>query len=140
MAAVKYSRQRESIKQYLMGTKSHPTADAVYRHVRTEYPNISLGTVYRNLNFLVERGEIIRLTCGDGSEHYDADTSKHYHFICRECERVSDLSVEPLNHVNTLASVGFDGIIESHTILFHGVCPECLAAGKGKSTRREKIS
>ena len=138
MAAVKYSRQRESIKQYLMGTKSHPTADAVYQHVRTEYPNISLGTVYRNLNFLVERGEIIRLTCGDGSEHYDADTSQHYHFICRECGHVSDLMAEPFNHINTLASVGFDGTIEGHTILFRGVCPMCLAAGKGECPGKEK--
>ena len=54
MATLKYSRQRESIKNYLQSTTEHPTADTVYAHVREEFPNISLGTVYRNLNLLAE--------------------------------------------------------------------------------------
>ena len=57
----KYSRQRESIKKYLASTKEHPTADMVYTNIRKQYPNISLGTVYRNLNLLVDHGEIINL-------------------------------------------------------------------------------
>ena len=60
MAALKYSRQRESIKHYLMTTKEHPTADTVYMHVKKEFPNISLGTVYRNLNLLTDIGEAIK--------------------------------------------------------------------------------
>lgn len=59
MAALKYSRQRESIKHFLASTNSHPTADTVYMGVREEFPNISLGTVYRNLNLLVELGEAV---------------------------------------------------------------------------------
>ncbi len=60
MASLKYSRQRESIIQYLSATHSHPTADMVYMHVKEEFPNISLGTVYRNLNLLADIGEITR--------------------------------------------------------------------------------
>ena len=71
MKTLKYSRQRESIKACLMNRHDHPTADALYASIREEYPNISLGTVYRNLNLLVETGEIQRLTCGDGADHYD---------------------------------------------------------------------
>lgn len=125
MATIKYSRQRQSIKDYLMSTKEHPTADMVYSHVREEYPSISLGTVYRNLNFLVSQGEAIRLTCGDGSEHYDGNTTKHYHLLCSGCNRVVDLMMDPLDHIDTLAAVNFDGIIEGHTVLFRGKCPEC---------------
>ena len=62
MAALKYSRQRESIKHYLMTTKEHPTADTVYMHVKKEFPNISLGTVYRNLNLLTDIGEAIKIS------------------------------------------------------------------------------
>ena len=58
---LKYSRQRECIKTFLMDRKDHPTADTVYMHVRQEYPNISLGTVYRNLTLLSDIGEISRL-------------------------------------------------------------------------------
>ena len=56
MAAIKYSRQREAIKHYLASTKEHPTADTVYLHVKEDFPNISLGTVYRNLNLLTDIG------------------------------------------------------------------------------------
>ena len=63
MKTLKYSRQRESIKSCLMARHDRPTADALYTSIREEYPNISLGTVYRNLNLLVELGEIQKLTC-----------------------------------------------------------------------------
>ena len=66
MKTLKYSRQRESIKASLMNRKDHPTADAVCASIREEFPNISLGTVYRNLNLLVELGEVQKLTFGDG--------------------------------------------------------------------------
>lgn len=65
MKTLKYSRQRESIKASLMNRHDHPTADALYASIREEFPNISLGTVYRNLNLLVETGEIRKLTCGE---------------------------------------------------------------------------
>ena len=61
MATLKYSRQREAIKSYLASTTSHPTADTVYMHVRDEFPNISLGTVYRNLNLLTDLGEAMKI-------------------------------------------------------------------------------
>lgn len=73
--ALKYSRQRELIKKFLMGRCDHPTADIVYRNVRQQNPNISLGTVYRNLTLLADMGEIQRLRLGDGTDHFDGDTS-----------------------------------------------------------------
>ena len=66
MATLKFSRQRESIKQYLASTKEHPTADMVYMHVKEDYPNISLGTVYRNLNLLTDIGEALKIATPDG--------------------------------------------------------------------------
>ena len=80
MPAMKYSRQREAIKEFLMTRKDHPTADVVYSNVRDVFPNISLGTVYRNLTLLADIGEISRLRLGDGVDHFDADTTPHYHF------------------------------------------------------------
>ena len=71
MASLKYSRQRESILQYLSATHSHPTADMVYMHVKEEFPNISLGTVYRNLNLLADIGEIIKIPTPDGGDRFD---------------------------------------------------------------------
>ncbi len=126
MRTLKYSRQRESIKACLMARHDHPTADALYTTIREEYPNISLGTVYRNLNLLVELGEIRKLTCGDGADHFDADTSPHYHFICKECGQVNDLLLDPMDHINRLAQENTSGLVDGHTIYFYGTCKNCL--------------
>ena len=126
MAVLKYSRQREAIKEYLMSTKEHPTADMVYMHMREENPNISLGTVYRNLNLLTELGEIRKLSCGDGSDHFDANTKLHYHVMCKECNQVFDLDMHPSEELNTTANKMFDGEIDGHTVLFYGTCKNCI--------------
>lgn len=125
MKTLKYSRQRESIKEFLAGRKDHPTADVVYMNIRQLYPNISLGTVYRNLSLLVSLGEIQRVSCGDGVEHFDPNTASHYHFICRECGKVQDVPMETVDHLEKSAAERFDGSIEGHTALFYGVCRSC---------------
>lgn len=126
MKVLKYSRQRESIKAFLHGRHDHPTADAVYSGIREEFPNISLGTVYRNLNLLVELGEINKVTCGDGKDHFDADTSPHYHFVCRKCGAVLDLPMLPLSDAEAHAAASLGAQVDSHTIFFYGSCPDCL--------------
>ena len=118
-----------------MSRKDHPTADVIYQNVRNENPNISLGTVYRNLTLLAEDGEINRLWVGDGVDHFDADTSPHYHFVCRECGGVSDLEIGNADAAETLASAvsaDFDGLIEGHRTYFYGLCRDCLK-GRGRS-------
>lgn len=127
MAVTKYSRQRESILQYLRSTKCHPTAETVFHNVREVCPSISQGTVYRNLKLLTDMGEIQRLTCGDGFEHYDATVALHYHLYCRDCGSVVDIDMPPMVEVEMLARRYYNGSIEGHTTLFYGRCPECVA-------------
>ena len=123
--ALKYSRQRELIKDFLMGRCDHPTADRVYMNVRQQIPNISLGTVYRNLTLLADRGEIQRLRLGDGTDHFDADTSLHYHFICDECGCVQDLQMDNIDDILNTARAHFDGQITGHMTYFYGTCNRC---------------
>ncbi|MEG2775079.1 MAG: transcriptional repressor [Acetivibrio sp.] len=125
MSTLKYSRQRESIRDYLAGTTTHPTADIVYSHIKEIYPNISLGTVYRNLNLLVEQGDAIKISCGDGIDHFDYNTSDHHHFICKNCGKVLDLDMESINHINTIANSSFKGEILGNITYFYGYCPDC---------------
>lgn len=126
MKTVKYSRQREAIKNYLMTTNVHPTAEMVYEAIREVCPNISLGTVYRNLTFLVDHGEIIRLRCGEESDRFDGRTQPHYHFICKQCGCVSDLMMPPLDHIDGIAGEHFEGSIDGHFAYFYGTCPKCM--------------
>ncbi|MDO4268418.1 MAG: transcriptional repressor [Eubacteriales bacterium] len=126
MKTLKYSRQRESIKACLMNRHDHPTADAVYASIREEFPNISLGTVYRNLNLLVDLGEARKLTFGDGKDHFDGDTHPHYHFVCRCCGAIQDLPFLPFSDLETKIQPYAPGHVETHSIDFFGVCSGCM--------------
>ena len=128
MAALKYSRQRESIKHFLAETKEHPTADTVYLHVKKQFPNISLGTVYRNLNLLTDLGEAVKISTPDGGDRFDGRLEPRNHFLCTKCGRLLDLDLDmkSIEEVNRLAAEGFDGRIESSTTLFYGECSDCI--------------
>jgi len=122
----RYSRQRESIVEYLRSTKEHPTAETVYQHVREQLPKVSLGTVYRNLSQLAAAGEILRFSSIDGVDHFDADTATHYHFVCNCCGRIQDVPMTPLSDINRLAGLGIRGEIDGHAVTFYGHCDDCL--------------
>ena len=108
-----------------MSRKDHPTADVVYMNVRQQYPNISLGTVYRNLTLLADMGEITRLHLGDGVDHFDADTSPHYHFVCSKCGQVMDLHMNNIDSIVDIAGMNFNGEIQGHITYFYGICGNC---------------
>lgn len=128
--ALKHSKQRDMIKAFLMGRKDHPTADMVYLNVRKDFPNLSLGTVYRNLTLLADMGEIQRLRLGDGVDHFDADTSLHYHFVCTDCNSVFDLKMDNIDSIQDIAGAGFDGRIAGHVTYFYGTCGACMKASE----------
>ncbi len=125
MPPLKYSRQRESIKTFLLSRYDHPTADTVYMNVRKEFPNISLGTVYRNLALLVELGEAVKITT-EGADRFDGHVEPHSHFFCRKCSSLLDLTLEDQALIDRRAQEKFPGIIEGHTIQYYGVCSECV--------------
>jgi Fur family peroxide stress response transcriptional regulator len=90
------SKQRDTILRVVMNSRDHPRADWVYDQVRQEIPNISMGTVYRNLNALAKSGDIRQLDIADGTGRFDGNTENHYHFRCEKCGRIFDLD-EPVD-------------------------------------------
>ena len=129
---LKHSKQRDSIKEFLSLRKDHPTADVVYMNVRKSFPNISLGTVYRNLTLLADLGEIIRLRVGDGGDRFDFDTSPHYHFVCSGCGSVSDLYLPFTEKITEAAQANYDGEIKGHTAYFYGLCCQCVNKSRNR--------
>ena len=127
---MKFSKQRELIYRQVMNFPVHPTADEVYSALKAENPNLSLGTVYRNLNLLVELGEIIKFSAGDGSEHFDFTTDQHYHLICKTCGKIHDLPVSLVRDTSELLTESIPGRIDSHSLFFYGVCEDCLKASE----------
>lgn len=123
---IKHSRQRDAIRQNLMMRYDHPTAEAVYMDIKTDFPNISLGTVYRNLSLLSDLGEIQKITTGNGPDRFDGNPKPHCHFQCRSCYSVLDIPFENQEELNARASKHFPGVIEGNSIQFYGLCPDCI--------------
>ena len=111
LTTLKRSKQREAIVAFLKTRKDHPTADTVYQEIRHSIPNISLGTVYRNLSLLSERGEILRLSCDGKTDRFDADIRPHYHFLCTQCGCVQDVNLPYQENLDQLAKTSFSGSI-----------------------------
>ena len=123
-SARKYSRKREAILEALRSTKSHPSAEWIYARLKPVYPDLSLGTVYRNLSLFRSEGLVISVATVKGQERFDARTSPHPHFICDCCGRVDDLDIVPELRLDGLECFP-GGEVEYCEIVFHGKCHEC---------------
>ena len=110
----------------LRSTDTHPTAAWVYSKVKEAIPNISLGTVYRNLAALSVSGEILSLSVGDGFEHFDGNATPHAHLHCRSCGKIFDAPV----HGDPLADISRANGFEPETSIYieYGVCEKCKKA------------
>ncbi|HHW95380.1 MAG TPA: transcriptional repressor [Mogibacterium sp.] len=120
----KFSRQREAIRKKLHGRYDHPTAETLYLELKEEFPSLSVATVYRNLNRMVERGEIARISL-NGPARFDHNPEPHSHFFCKACGCVLDM---PDNNTEMLITVQkeFEGRIESCSSQFYGICSNCM--------------
>lgn len=122
---IRYSHQREAIINFLKTRKDHPTADVVYNNIKQIIPNISLGTVYRNLNQLADAGVILRLACDGKTDHFDGCATPHCHFMCKACGAVKDIDINPIDSLVTSAQSNTDDTIDDVSVLFYGYCKDC---------------
>jgi len=124
---MRYSKQREQILTALRNRCDHPTADMLYAGVREENSNISLATVYRNLNMLADTGEIRRILFEDAKARYDANMDPHEHMQCTCCGKVFDCPSQ-FYHVmqqQIFEQTGF--LVTRHQLCLSGICPACAA-------------
>jgi len=87
----RYTRQRAAVFNYLSAVESHPTAEEVYVAVRQELPKISLATVYKALEALVDCHLANKLASNEGPARYDSHCDGHYHLRCLKTGKVQDL-------------------------------------------------
>jgi len=126
MTKTRMTKQRKTILKVLKNTNSHPTADTIYEEVKKEIPNISLGTVYRNLNLLADKGKITVINYANDQSHYDGNTENHYHFRCNNCGNVFDLELNLIDKkINSKVENNTDFIVDNHRLEFYGLCSTC---------------
>ena len=118
------TRQLEVVWHEVAGDNSHPTADQIYHRVRRHIPNISLGTVYRNLQKLVAEGKLQVLTLGR-TQHFDPLVDSHQHVICQTCGRVYDILVGKGEKILPASLLQGGFTVTSHQLAFFGECKSC---------------
>ena len=120
------TKQRRVILGVLKNTRIHPTADWIYDQVRKQLPNISLGTVYRNLKVLKEMGEVMELDYGSTYSRFDGTPYNHYHFVCNNCGRVMDVDMPVQEGLNKQVEEINPVKVETHRLEFYGLCKDCI--------------
>lgn len=122
---MKFSKQRELILNTVLENRVHPTADFIYTYLKKDNPNLSLGTVYRNLAQLVEHGFIRKVSIPGYPDKFDGNLDSHYHLICEKCGEIYDLDSKVLDNLNITLSneLGID--VTSSSITLKGICNNC---------------
>ena len=114
-------------------TEIHPTADWLYQELKKEFASLSIGTVYRNLNILVEQGLIQKLPFGSTYDRYEATKDPHYHLVCEECGWVEDFEMPQYVEINDQAQKMSGFNIVRHRIDFFGICERCQSKKEEKT-------
>ena len=130
-ATTKQFRKRNAILEYLRSTHEHPSAEMVFNHLKSKIPDLSLGTVYRNLSMFKSNGVIVSLGTVNGVERFDGNTQPHVHFICTGCDAVADLpeiAVPEVLNKEVTAQTG--GHIDMCQLTFVGQCKACKGGRK----------
>lgn len=122
---MKFSRQREMILNQVRDFPIHPTADQVYTALKADNPNLSLGTVYRNLNQLSEMGMLLKIRIADGSDRFDGRTDRHFHMVCDSCKQVYDVELSALDGIASDIEEKYGHKLTVVTLNLNGICYEC---------------
>ena len=122
----KHSKKRDAILDYLRGCSDHPSADQIFRALKPLHPELSLGTVYRNLGILAQEGQISSAGPVNGLERYEARRDPHSHFVCRRCGRMLDLDIPDLvRELYGEIEFALGCVPEDHSLTITGLCADC---------------
>ena len=125
--AVRYSKKREAILTAIRGTTCHPSAEWIYQQVKPDHPDLSLGTVYRNLVFFQDHGQVQSVGVVQGQERFDGVVAPHSHFICNRCGTVLDLpDIRPDSALEQSVSAQYGFAVQRCELTYYGLCPSCL--------------
>jgi Fe2+ or Zn2+ uptake regulation protein len=124
------SSQRTLVHRIVEAAHDHPTAQAVFERARRRMPSISLGTVYRNLQLLVEQGLLLEQKVDDRPARYEANRHRHYHICCLQCGALEDLSVPYQEILDRRVQKMVRYKLQEHRIEFYGICPRCRAGAR----------
>jgi len=119
------TKQRQVLLEEIKKVCTHPTADEVHALVRKKLPKISLGTIYRNLEFMAGQNQILRLDWAGNQRRYDGNTADHFHLRCVQCGQVKDLLIDYPQEMEKKVALETDYELLGCRLEFVGLCPRC---------------
>lgn len=131
MPIMRRSKKRDAMLELLRSTKCHPSADWIYQRMRVRYPDVSLGTVYRNLKQLSEEGLVKSVGVVNGQERFDACMEPHSHFVCNHCGEMIDLPNCISQAVISPLAEEYGFVEQSYEFHIYGLCKSCAEQPEG---------
>ena len=127
---LRLTHQRLEVIAEIAQTDEHPDVESIYLSVRSRVLTISLDTVYRTLTTLAHHGLVRRVATTGGPVRYDANVTRHHHFVCRRCGMIRDIVDPGLDAVRAPARTAAFGAVESVEVQLRGVCKLCATKGE----------
>ena len=122
----RHSKKREAILDCIANTEVHPSAEWIYARLKPEIPDLSIATVYRNLNLFKEEGAVMSVATVNGLERFDANTAPHVHFICECCDSIIDMPLmEVPEELMETAANQLKASVTGCSLTFTGICNKC---------------
>lgn len=134
MSQIRKSKKRDAIFDVLIATKSHPSAEWIYRKLKDDIPDLSLGTVYRNLALFKAEERAICVATVNGQDRFDGCTAPHAHFICRGCGEVSDL-----DGIEAPPLPDAEGTVEGYQLNYYGICHNCEICASAQTEEKGEM-
>lgn len=122
---IRMTNQRYAILEYLLLKGNHPTANEIYEYLKNDFPNMSVATIYNNINFFKKAGIVTELPFADGSSRFDLTETHHYHAICTNCGKVEDFDYPNFEEAERVAEKQTHFKVINHSFKVTGICLEC---------------
>jgi len=133
-SGMRLTHQRLEVAREIAATDTHPDVETIYLRVRDRVPTVSLDTVYRTIATLVELGLVDRVSVTNGPARFDANTTRHHHFVCERCGVVRDVTCPAVDTLEPPAAALRYGTVDRVNVQFRGTCTECTtSATEGES-------
>ena len=124
-SGVKVTHQRLQIYYQVARTDGHPDAESVHKAVRKRIPTVSLDTVYRTLWLLMDLGLVSTLGSPRERVRFDANMTRHHHFVCTRCGAARDFISERLDALPIPDAVKALGSVQTTHVEVRGLCSRC---------------
>ena len=121
---IRCTSQRYGVLEYVMKSRSHPTAEQIFQAVNRSDPRASLATIYKNLHVLERAGLIREMVLESQAVRFEANTKRHHHFVCERCGRVEDIEWFDVPHLSIRAALG-PRTVRSYELVLRGLCNVC---------------